>query len=144
MCPQTQQLKPTCRSATHRRDQFLHSPVLRFRVTASDDRPQLALAESFDLRGLVESKERLSDLIRQSQRVHDLRDTRTGKAPRFWPVRKHSDSHADSGNLQANRGGGGGCRAAVWLASDDADYFTGPNLYVDGGMPPCPGFGTCE
>jgi glucose 1-dehydrogenase len=31
-------------------------------------------------------------------------------------------------------------RAAVWLASDEADYITGTSLYVDGGMTLYPGF----
>jgi glucose 1-dehydrogenase len=31
-------------------------------------------------------------------------------------------------------------RAAVWLASDEADYITGTNLYIDGGMTLYPGF----
>jgi glucose 1-dehydrogenase len=31
-------------------------------------------------------------------------------------------------------------RAAVWLASDEADYITGLTLYVDGGMTLYPGF----
>jgi glucose 1-dehydrogenase len=31
-------------------------------------------------------------------------------------------------------------RAAVWLASDDADYVDGTTLYVDGGMTLYPGF----
>jgi glucose 1-dehydrogenase len=31
-------------------------------------------------------------------------------------------------------------RAAVWLASDEADYLTGISLYVDGGMTLYPGF----
>ena len=31
-------------------------------------------------------------------------------------------------------------RAAVWLASDDADYVTGITLFVDGGMTLYPGF----
>jgi glucose 1-dehydrogenase len=33
-------------------------------------------------------------------------------------------------------------RAAVWLASDDADYVPGLSLYVDGGMTLYPGFET--
>lgn len=33
-------------------------------------------------------------------------------------------------------------RAAVWLASDDADYVTGISLIVDGGMTLYPGFAT--
>ncbi len=33
-------------------------------------------------------------------------------------------------------------RAAVWLASDDADYVTGTTLFVDGGMTLYPGFAT--
>ncbi len=33
-------------------------------------------------------------------------------------------------------------RAAVWLASDDADYVTGITLFVDGGMTLYPGFET--
>jgi glucose 1-dehydrogenase len=32
--------------------------------------------------------------------------------------------------------------AAVWLASDQADYVTGTTLYVDGGMMLYPGFRT--
>ena len=31
-------------------------------------------------------------------------------------------------------------RAAVWLASDEADYITGTTLFVDGGMTLYPGF----
>src|SRR5207237_9605557 len=31
-------------------------------------------------------------------------------------------------------------RAAVWLASDEADYVTGTTLFVDGGMTLYPGF----
>jgi len=31
-------------------------------------------------------------------------------------------------------------RAAVWLASDHADYVTGISLFVDGGMTLYPGF----
>jgi glucose 1-dehydrogenase len=31
-------------------------------------------------------------------------------------------------------------KAAVWLASDDADYVTGTTLFVDGGMTLYPGF----
>lgn len=33
-------------------------------------------------------------------------------------------------------------RAAVWLASDDADYITGTTLFADGGMTLYPGFET--
>jgi glucose 1-dehydrogenase len=33
-------------------------------------------------------------------------------------------------------------KAAVWLASDDADYVNGTTLYVDGGMLLYPGFST--
>ncbi len=33
-------------------------------------------------------------------------------------------------------------RAAVWLASDQADYITGASLYIDGGMTLYPGFAT--
>jgi glucose 1-dehydrogenase len=33
-------------------------------------------------------------------------------------------------------------RAAVWLASDQADYVTGATLYIDGGMTLYPGFET--
>ena len=33
-------------------------------------------------------------------------------------------------------------QAAVWLASDHADYVTGTTLYVDGGMTLYPGFAT--
>ena len=31
-------------------------------------------------------------------------------------------------------------KAAVWLASDDADYVNGTTLFVDGGMTLFPGF----
>jgi len=31
-------------------------------------------------------------------------------------------------------------KAAVWLASDDAEYITGTTLFVDGGMTLYPGF----
>jgi glucose 1-dehydrogenase len=31
-------------------------------------------------------------------------------------------------------------RAAVWLASDEADYVTGATLFIDGGMTLYPGF----
>ena len=31
-------------------------------------------------------------------------------------------------------------RAAVWLASDQADYITGASIMVDGGMTLYPGF----
>ena len=31
-------------------------------------------------------------------------------------------------------------RTVVWLASDEADYITGANIYVDGGMTLYPGF----
>jgi len=33
-------------------------------------------------------------------------------------------------------------RAAVWLASDEADYVVGTTLFVDGGMTLFPGFAT--
>jgi glucose 1-dehydrogenase len=33
-------------------------------------------------------------------------------------------------------------RAAVWLASDNADYVNGISLFVDGGMTLYPGFAT--
>ena len=33
-------------------------------------------------------------------------------------------------------------RAAVWLASDEADYITGTTIFVDGGMLLYPGFRT--
>jgi glucose 1-dehydrogenase len=33
-------------------------------------------------------------------------------------------------------------RAAVWLASDYADYITGTSIYIDGGMTLYPGFAT--
>ncbi len=33
-------------------------------------------------------------------------------------------------------------RAAVWLASDQADYITGTSIYIDGGMMLYPGFAT--
>lgn len=33
-------------------------------------------------------------------------------------------------------------RAAIWLASDDADYITGTTIFVDGGMTLYPGFET--
>jgi len=33
-------------------------------------------------------------------------------------------------------------RAAVWLASDSADYVNGISLFVDGGMTLYPGFST--
>jgi glucose 1-dehydrogenase len=31
-------------------------------------------------------------------------------------------------------------RAAVWLASDEADYINGTTLFIDGGMTLYPGF----
>jgi glucose 1-dehydrogenase len=33
-------------------------------------------------------------------------------------------------------------KAAVWLASDQADYVVGATLFVDGGMALFPGFST--
>jgi len=33
-------------------------------------------------------------------------------------------------------------RAAVWLASDNADYVNGISLFADGGMTLYPGFAT--
>ena len=33
-------------------------------------------------------------------------------------------------------------RAAVWLASDQADYITGASIFIDGGMTLYPGFAT--
>src|ERR1041385_6017364 len=33
-------------------------------------------------------------------------------------------------------------RSVVWLASDEADYITGANIYIDGGMTLYPGFET--
>ena len=87
MWPQTQQLKPSGRSAAQRGDQLLHSPALRFCVAAGNDRPQFALREGSNLLWFAESKKRLTDLFRQSQQVHDLRDTRAGKAPIFCDLR---------------------------------------------------------
>ena len=87
MRQQIQQLRPDRYSLTKRGDQFLHLPVLRFRVAASDDRPQSALREGSNLRWFAESKERLPDLFRQSQKVHNLRDTRAGKPPLFRDLR---------------------------------------------------------
>ena len=83
MWPKTQELRPKGRSAAQSGDQLLHLPVLRFRVAASDNRPESPLGENSNLFWLVESKERVSDLIRQSQQVHDLCDARAGKAPSF-------------------------------------------------------------
>ena len=80
---QMQQLGPNGRSVVQCGDQLLNLPVLRFRVAASDDRPQSALGEGSNLRWFAESKERLLDLLRQSKKVHDLSDTRTGKTPSF-------------------------------------------------------------
>ena len=83
MWPQTQQLRPSERSADQCGDQFLHLPVLRFRVAAGNDRPQSVLGDGSNLRWFAESKERLLGLLRQSKKVHDLSDTRTGKTPSF-------------------------------------------------------------
>ena len=33
-------------------------------------------------------------------------------------------------------------RAAVWLASDEADYVVGASIFIDGGMTLYPGFAT--
>ena len=33
-------------------------------------------------------------------------------------------------------------RAAVWLASDEADYIVGASIFIDGGMTLYPGFAT--
>ena len=65
MRQQIQQLRPDRYSLTKRGDQFLHLPVLRFRVAACDDRPQSVLGEGSNVLRVAESKERLSDLIRQ-------------------------------------------------------------------------------
>lgn len=91
---QIQQLRPDRHSLTKRGDQFLHLPVLRFRVAASDDGPQSVLGEGSNLLRVAESKERLPCLLRQSQQVHDLRDTRAGKATGF----------CDSGHIQIGVG----------------------------------------
>ena len=81
MWPKTQQLRPKGRSVVQRGDQFLHLPVLRFCVVACDDRPQSALGEGPNLLWFAKSKKSLSDSFRQSEQVHDLRDTCAGKAP---------------------------------------------------------------
>ena len=84
---QIQHLGPKRRSVAQRGDQLLHLPVLHFHVAAGDDRPQPVFGEGSNLLRIAESKERLPCLFRQSQQVHDLRDTRAGKASSFCDFR---------------------------------------------------------
>ena len=68
--------------------------------------------------------------------------TGTGLTPRFAAAARYAHDYIKAELIPYGRIGEPEdvARAAVWLASDDADYVNGTTLLVDGGMALYPAF----